>query len=138
MRTSITIALICWVLSSTGHAAESADPILTAGLQAWLTNGAEAGLKSWYSDSPDIAFEMKEKLLPIIKDLGRVIDTEVVAIQPISKRVTRYYVAVYFARSPLWIRVDRYAGDGKTSYLPMLFSVNPDRILPGYLTEFQL
>jgi len=61
-----------------------------------------------------------------------------VAIQTVSKRVVRYYVAVYYSRSPLWLRIERYTGERSSFFLPLRFSVDPDRILPGYITEFQL
>jgi hypothetical protein len=79
---------------------------------------------------------MNAKLSSATKNLGFVIDTEVVAIQTISKRVTRYYVAINFARRPLWIRIERYMGNDKASYLPLKFSLEPDDFLPGYLTDF--
>ena len=138
MRFFVVLALACLIVPRAASAAQTPDPVLTIGLQAWIDNGVDAGLHTWYPDRPELALEMKEKLLPVIKDLGEVIDTEVVAIQPLSKRVTRYYIAVYFTRCPLWLRVERYASDKKAFYLPLKFSIDPDRILPGYLTEFQL
>lgn len=138
MRPFLLLLLSCCIagLASSARAAQTPDPVLLEGLRAWDVNGLEAGLHVWYADRPTVGFEMKEKLLPVIKDLGEVIDTEVVAIQTISKRVTRYYVAVYFERCPLWLRVERYAGEKRTFYLPLRYSIDPDRILPGYLTEF--
>jgi hypothetical protein len=79
---------------------------------------------------------MRDKLFPVTRDLGDVIDSEVVNIQVISKRVTRYYVAVYYTRCPVWIRIERYSSRDKSFYLPLKFSLNPDDILPGYVTEF--
>jgi hypothetical protein len=137
MRSLSILAITCLTLCPSIDAAESADPILLKGLTAWVENGADAGLRTWYSDRPALAFQMKEKLLPAISDLGTVIDSEVVAIQPISQRVTRYYVVVYFTHAPLWMRVERYASDITAFYLPLKFSTDPDRILPGYITEFQ-
>ena len=136
MRFSLVFALFVFVAHSAMSAAPSPDKTLTLGLQAWLDNGVDAGLRTWFADRPELAFEMKNQLQPLIKELGDVIDTEVVAIQPISKRVTRYYVAVYFTRAPLWLRVERYASEKAAFYLPLRFSTDPDRILPGYLTEF--
>jgi hypothetical protein len=80
--------------------------------------------------------ELNAKVCAETKNLGDVIDTEVVAIQTISKRITRYYVAIYFARRPLWIRIDRYTGRDHSFYLPFKYSFEGDDILPGSLTDF--
>ena len=138
MRSLSLLFVACLILRIPASAAEVADPALVNGLNAWFQNGVEAGLRTWYSNRPELEFEMKEKLQLATQDLGTVIDTEVVAIQRISNRVTRYYVAVYFTHTPLWLRVERYASDKTAFYLPLKFSTDPDRILPGYLTEFQL
>ena len=119
------------------RAAQTPDPVLVSGLQAIESNGVDAGLRAWYADRPALATEMKTDLQPLLTKLGPVLDTEVVAIQQISKRVTRYYVAIYFTRCPLWLRVERYANGEKSFFFPLRFSTNPDEILPGYLTEFQ-
>lgn len=136
MRSFTAVVALVLLLVSPLRAAQPPDPVLTEGLRAWTANGMDAALRTWYADRPQLGFEMKEKLLPVTKDLGDVVDTEVVAIQTISKRVTRYYVAIYFTRCPLWLRVERYAGDKQSFFLPLRYSIDPDRILPGYLTEF--
>jgi hypothetical protein len=118
------------------RAARTPDPVLVQGLQTFVTNGIEAGLRVWYSDRPELGAEMKEQLVRATRHLGVMIDTEVVAVQPVSKRVTRYYVALYFSRCPLWLRVERYANGERAFYLPLRMSTNPDEVLPGYITEF--
>ena len=79
---------------------------------------------------------MREQLFKITRNLGSIIDTEIVAVQPVSKRVVRYYVAIYFSRCPLWLRAERYQNEDRAFYLPLRISTNPDEILPGYITEF--
>jgi len=138
MRSYFALTVACLLFSPVAFAAQAADEMLIAGLQAWVSNGSEAGLHTWYSDQPDVVLEMQDKLRPELKRLGDVIDTEVIAIQPISKRVTRYYLAVYFSNAPLWIRIERYATDKRVVFLPLRFSTNPDQILPSYLTDLQL
>ena len=134
---SFFILTACFVILRGAVFAAEIDPVLRTGLNTWVENGAEAGLRAWYSDRPAVAFETKEKLLSVVADLGTPIDSEVVAVQTISQRVTRYYVAIYFTQGPLWIRIERYANNVTAFYLPLKFSTDPDRILPGYITEFQ-
>src|SRR3954465_10567474 len=107
MRSYFVLTFACIVFSSGAFAAQP-DEVLNSGLQAWVSHGSEAGLRTWYSDQPDAVTEVLEKLRPELKRLGDVIDTEVIAVQPVSKRVTRYYVAIYFTTAPLWIRIERY------------------------------
>lgn len=114
----------------------SVDPVLTQGLQSMMSNGVYAGLRVWFANRPAIGTEMYDRIGPVIRPLGNLIDHEIVAVQPISTRVTRYYVALYFTRCPLWLRVERYANDEQAFYLPLRFSTNPDEILPGYVTQF--
>ncbi len=118
------------------RAAQPPDPVLIQGLETFVTNGIEAGLRVWYSDRPEVGAEMREQLLKATRSLGPIIDSEIVAVQPISKRVKRYYVAIYFHRCPLWLRVERYENGDRAFYLPLRFSTNPDEVLPGYITEF--
>lgn len=137
MRSLLALfSLVALLLASSARAAQTPDPILVDGLQASISNGLDATLRAWFSNRPELGFEMKEKLLSATKNLGSIIDTEIVAIQPVSKRVTRYYVAIYFTRCPLWLRVERYANAETAFYLPLRFSTNPDDILPGFITEF--
>jgi hypothetical protein len=137
MRPLLSLLLSCFLFGSVGIAAQTPDPVLLNGLKAWLANGSDAGLHVWYADNPELSFTMKEKVRTVVRDMGSVFDTEVIAIQTISKRVTRYYVAVYYDSGPLWLRIERYLSDKQASYLPVRFSTDPDRILPGYITEFQ-
>lgn len=132
----ILLLVSLFISAAVTRGAQAPDPILAEGLQATLTNGLDAGLRTWYSNRTWLAQEMREKLTPVTRTLGDIIDTEIVAIQPISKRVTRYYVAIYFTRCPLWLRVERYANRETAFFLPLRFSTNPDEILPGYVTEF--
>jgi hypothetical protein len=136
MRFSLVFVALCLALTPVARAAAALDGVLTNGLQSAMTNGVDAMLRAWYSDRPALAMEMKEKLFPVTRHLGEIIDTEVVAVQTISTRVTRYYVAIYFTRCPLWLRVERYANGDRLFYLPLRFSTNPDDIMPGYITEF--
>lgn len=136
MRCLTLVVSFLFATTSALRAAETPDPILIRGLEASVSNGLEAGLRTWFSNRIWLAEEMREKLEPVTRKLGDIIDTELVAVQPVSKRVTRYYVAIYFTRAPLWLRVERYSGREQAFYLPLRFSTNPDEILPGYITEF--
>jgi hypothetical protein len=135
MRALVSLFALA-VLTSALPAAQAPDPILVEGLQTFATNGIEAGLRVWYSDRPELGAEMRELLFKSTRNLGSIIDTEIVAVQLVSKRVTRYYVAIYFTRCPLWLRVERYQNQDRAFYLPLRVSTNPDEILPGYITEF--
>jgi hypothetical protein len=136
MRALVALIPLLVLLTPTLRAAQVADPVLVEGLQNFVSNGIEAGLRTWYSDRPELAAEMRELLLKVTRNLGTIIDTEIVSVQPISKRVTRYYVAIYFTRCPVWLRVERYQNGERAFYLPLRISTNPDEVLPGYVTEF--
>ena len=136
MRTLALLLTIVAVVTPITYAAKAPDPVLVNGLQTFVSNGIEAGLRVWYSDRPELGAEMREQLFKATRSMGAIIDTEIVAVQPVSKRVTRYYVAIYFSRAPLWLRVERYQNEDRAFYLPLRHSTNPDEILPGYLTEF--
>ncbi len=136
MRPFIACAIWILLLAPAVRAAPNPDPALANGLQACVTNGLQAGLYLWYADQPRVAAELDAKTAAVTKGLGSVIDTEVVAVQTVSKRVTRYYVAVYFMQRPLWLEIQRYAGRDHSTFLPLKFSLDPDAILPGYLTDF--
>ena len=136
MRFVIPLLALLFALTVPLRAAQAPDPTLTLGLQTCVSNGIDAGVRTWYADHTGLAAEMSATLGAAAAKLGTIIDSEVVAAQPVSKRVTRFYVALYFSRSPLWIRIDRYQSANKTFFLPLKCSVNPDEILPGYITEF--
>lgn len=135
MRSMLLFTIVCWMLRSSGLAAQPADPVLLSGLSAWYANGAAAALIQWYAHRPELAEELNSKLQPVIQGLGPVVDSEVIAIQTISARVTRYYIAIHFTETPLWLRIERYANGPTAIFLPLRFSTDADRILPGYLTE---
>jgi hypothetical protein len=133
---SFALVPLLLFLSPRARAAQPIDPVVASGLQAYQDNGLDACLRIWFSDRLDLSAEMRSKVLGATKDLGSVIDTEIVSIQQLSKRVTRYYVAVYYTRCPLWMRVERYANTDKAFILPLKVSINPDEILPGFVTDF--
>ncbi|HVU32967.1 MAG TPA: hypothetical protein VHE61_06010 [Opitutaceae bacterium] len=128
--------VLALVSSPAVTAATPPDPLLLQGLQTCVTNGVDSGVRVWYSDRPAMGAEMSNVVSTAARGLGDVIDSEVVAVQPVSKRVTRFYVALYFTRSPLWVRIERYENGTKAFFLPLKCSTNPDDILPGYITEF--
>ena len=136
MRPSLVLASVLLALAPAVRGAPAADPVLTKGLQVCLTNGIEACVLNLYADRPKLAVEIRDKIVAYTKDLGNVIDTEVVTVQPITRRLTRFYVAIYFARRPLWLRGDRYTGSDQSFFLPLKYSAELDDILPGYITEF--
>jgi hypothetical protein len=88
IRTLLAPALLLVVTSL--RASTAPDATLTRGLENFLANGVEAGVRSLYPDRPELAVKVKDEMLPATKNLGDVIDTEIVAVQPISKRVTRF------------------------------------------------
>ena len=136
MCARLLLVLFGLFMASVGRAAPLIDSALQQGLQTCLDNGVESGVHAWYADRPELGAEMSAKVIGAAAKLGNVIDTEVVQIQAISKRVTRYYVAIYFTRSPLWVRIERYQSENKAFFLPLRCSTNPDDILPAYVTEF--
>jgi hypothetical protein len=133
---ALLVLLSLALFACPARAAQAPDPVLLEGLQSFVANGIDAGIRVWFPDRPELALEMKEAMLKATRGLGSIIDTELVAVQPVSKRVTRYYVAIYFNRCPLWLRVERYANQDRAFYLPLRMSTNPDDVLPGYITEF--
>jgi hypothetical protein len=135
-RFVLLLACLIFGALSPVRAASAPDPVLVDALRASVANGLDAGLRTLYSNRAWLAQEMKEKLTPVTRTLGDIIDTEIVAVQPVSKRVTRYYVAIYFTRCPLWLRIERYANQEQAFYLPLRFSTNPDEIMPGFITDF--
>lgn len=138
MRFALVLALFFTGLFSSVRAAAAPDPVLVEGLRSLQANGLEAGLRVWFADRGELAREMQQRLTSATAGMGDIIDTEVVAIQSVSQRVTRYYVAIYFQRAPLWLRVERYASRERAFFLPLKFSFDPDVILPGYVTEIRM
>lgn len=122
--------------ATAAQAAQTPDSTLTLGIQTCIDNGLESGIRVWYSDQPKLGTEMLEKINSAAANLGALVDAELVTIQPVSKRVTRYYLALYFARSPLWVRIERYESRDKTYFFPLKCSTQSDDILPGYVTQF--
>lgn len=136
MRPVVLVALFVLLASPLARGAQSAEMILNDGLREFVTNGPEAGIRAWFSDRPELAAQMTKRVLSASSTLGSTIDSEVVATQRLSTRVTRVFVAIYFARSPLWIRLERYDNGEKSFFLPLKCSTDPDEILPGYITDF--
>jgi hypothetical protein len=138
MRSIAFLALLGSLIfgTTTTRAAQTPDSTLTLGIQTCISNGLESGLRVWYADQPKLGTEMVERINQASAGLGALIDAELVTIQPVSKRVSRYYIALYFARSPLWVRIERYESRDKAYYFPLKCSVQSDDILPGYVTQF--
>ncbi len=132
------LLLVVLTLAPFVRPAQTVDPVLANGLKACETSGLQACFDIWYAGRPghpEMNAELNAKVTAETADLGGVFATEVVAIQTISKRVTRYYVAIYFVRRPLWIRIDRYASRDRAFYLPFKYSFEADEILPISLTD---
>lgn len=138
MKLRAALLALCVLVAPALRAAVAADLTLNNTLTQFVTNGLESGLRTLYgADHAGLAMEMYEKIFPAVRNLGDIIDTEIVVTQPVSKRVTRFYVAIYYTRRPLWVRIERYQNADRAFYLPLKFSLNSDDILPGYITEFR-
>jgi hypothetical protein len=137
MKIRIALLSACLVLIPALRGAVAPDATLTGALNTFVSNGLEAGLRQLYSDRAGLAVEMRDEMAALTKNLGDIIDTEFVAAQPVSKRVTRFYIAIYYTRRPVWVRVERYENRDRSFYLPLKFSLSSDDILPGYITEFR-
>lgn len=131
MRLTLLFLALTLVSAPAVRAARNLDPVLAEGLHAYIANGPAACLAIWYTSDPHLAAVMGDRLTQATRHLGVAFDAEVVAEHTLSRRVTRYYVAVYFPRRPLWIRIDRYDGPDQAVYLPLKCSLNPDDILPA-------
>jgi len=132
----VSLGLVFAAFTAPLRAAAAPDAALTQGLQTCVSNGIDAGVRLWYTDRQDLGAEMSNRVLAASAKLGPIVDSEIVATQTISKRVTRYYLALYFTQGPLWLRLERYESRDKAFYLPLRCSTNPDDILPGYVTDF--
>lgn len=111
----------------------SSDATLDAGLKACEVNGIRPCLRIWYPDHPDWVNRFDDGIRDKTRGLGDIIGTEVVTSQPLSSRVVRYYIVIYYEQAPLWLRIDRYTVGIKLRYLPLNFSLQPEDILPADL-----
>src|SRR4051812_24538127 len=98
----LLLVTLGFALGSILRAAPAPDATFANGLDAFVSNGLEAGLRTWYPDRPAAAASANEALLVATRNLGEITGTEVFAVQTVSKRVTRYYVALYFTLAPVW------------------------------------
>lgn len=108
MRHAFALLGLLVLLSGSVLRSQPLEPALLKGLELCLTNGIETGVRAWYADRSEVGAEMSAKVERESAKVGGLIDTEVVATQVISRRVTRYFVALYHTQGTVWIRVDRY------------------------------
>lgn len=130
-RSWFWLVLVFVTLAPAALTAVETDTVLLSGLRACDVNDLRTCIRTWYAHDPKLNEQVQNQLEKVSAGLGDILGTEIVSARDLSKRVRRYYIAVYFDKHPLWLRVDRYNTNGVVQItLPLKYSLAAGEILP--------
>jgi len=110
-------------------------PVIRAGLDVYLGQGAAAAVKAWLKDSPverdaPLISNTTAGLLKTESSYGRFVGHEVLQSARVGSRAERTYVMLLFERGPLYVSFDTYRSSKGWIVTGFSFNTSPDAILP--------
>ena len=125
---SFTALLVLLVSSFTAHGEE---PDLKFALDQLSANGSLPFTKKLFDHDLTLAQKAAVDLdRSIGRDLGILLDHEIIARTPITTRLNRFTIALHFENGPLFMSIDAYQSTQRQLYLRPRFSREITDLLP--------
>lgn len=132
----LLVLLLAAATSSFAKPDDSIPPAVAKGLQAYEKDGFAAAIDIWIKNSVmDGNAAAKGQMLQISeveRYYGKYEGYQLVRTSLLTPRTRRFYFALYYEKSPLWVFFDVYERKtGEFTISEMLFNTKASLILPG-------
>jgi hypothetical protein len=110
--------------------AQTPEAKLTFAFSQLKGNGVATFAGTLYGIDADSAKLLADQLGPLVRESGDYFGYQVVTRTPLTKRVERLVIAIYYDKFPVYMRVDLYDTPSGRIYLPASVSRDAAAILP--------
>ena len=112
-------------------------PIVTAGVEAYKTGGAQAAISAWLKGSPlegERQAQLQSALLLQIESVyGKFVSAVPIATFEPSPGVTLLFVGLRYEKGPVFAKFLTFKAGEKEVLVSFKFNTTPEEILPGPL-----
>lgn len=110
--------------------AQTGEVDLNFAFSQMKANGLTPFAKLLYSGDQKNSQLLVDQLGPLVQPAGEFIGFELLSRRPLTKRVERLLIAIYFDNFPVYMRIDYYENTKGRICLPAKFSKDAAEILP--------
>ncbi len=121
---------VMFLVSGLALQAQSSELNLDFAFEQLKTNGAVPFAKVLHEDNVEEARILSKHLAPQIENAGEYLGYEILSRRSIGRRLERLVLVAYFAKRPLFIRLDLYEGSTTKFCLSTLVSRDASELLP--------
>lgn len=121
---------LLFLVSGFALRAQSSEPNLDFAFEQLKTNGAAPFAKVLYEDNSEEARQLTKHLAPMIESSGEYLGYEILSRRSIGRRLERLVLVAYFAKRPIFLRMDLYESSSTKLCLSTLISREASELLP--------
>jgi len=121
---------VMFLVSGLALRAQSSELNLDFAFEQLKTNGAVPFAKVLYEDNVEEARILSKHMAPMLENVGEYLGYEILSRRSIGRRLERLVLVAYFAKRPLFIRLDLYEGNPGKLCLSTLVSREATELLP--------
>ena len=129
MKTFTLIVILCLTFACR-LGAQSGEVDLNFAFSQMKGNGLTPFAKMLYPGDQKNSQLLVDQLGPLVQSGGEFIGFELLSRRPLTKRVERLVIAIYFENFPVYMRIDYYENTKGRICLPAKFSKEAAEILP--------
>ncbi len=134
MRKLLALLVLAAAFVACGHAQQT-DNRLDFAFAQLKSNGAGPFARALFVSNPTAAQQLETQLGPLVSNGGGYIGYDVLSRKPLTSRIDRYIVAIYYEKYPVFLRIDSYRSSEGRLFLPAIVSLDADKILPAETLE---
>lgn len=134
MRTLLALTILAAVFAAGAHAQQT-DSRLDFAFAQLKSNGPGPFARALFDPNPAAAHRLETQLTPLVANDGGFIGYEVLSRKPLTSRIDRIVVAIYYEKGPVFLRIDSYRSSEGRIFLPALVSDDADKVLPAETLE---
>lgn len=134
MRKLLAFLVLAAGFAVSGHAQQT-DNRLDFAFAQLKSNGPGPFARALFDPNPGAARQLETQLSPLVANAGGYIGYEVLSHKPLTRRIDRNIVAIYYEKGPVFLRIDSYRSSDQRIFLPAFVSNDADKVLPAEMLE---
>lgn len=127
---TFTLVIVMFLTAGTRLSAQMGEIDLNFAFSQMKSNGLMPFAKLLYAGDQKNSQQLVDQLGPLVQSAGDFNSFELLGRRPLTKRVERLVIAIYFDNFPVYMRIDFYENTKGRICLPAKFSREAADILP--------
>ncbi len=130
MRKLLVSLILILGFAFVGHAQQT-DSELDFAFSQLKTNGPVPFSTALFDTNGGAARHLQSQLTPLVANAGDYIGYEVVSRKPLTSRIDRIVLAIYYQRCAVFMRIDSYQSASSRRFLSAFATDDADKVLPA-------